>query len=52
MLGICYGQQLMAHLLGGEVRQGEHGEYGLAMLELDECRDPLFQGWPDGSRSG
>ena len=30
VLGICYGQQLMAHLLGGAVRKGEKGEYGLA----------------------
>jgi GMP synthase (glutamine-hydrolysing) len=44
VLGICYGQQLMAHLLGGAVRPGERGEYGLAMLELDERRDPLFEG--------
>ena len=29
VLGICYGQQLMAHLLGGEVRKGDKGEYGL-----------------------
>ena len=36
MLGICYGQQLMAHLLGGEVRKGDKGEYGLATLELDD----------------
>src|SRR6516162_2987843 len=28
VLGICYGQQLMAYLLGGEVRKGEKGEYG------------------------
>ena len=42
VLGICYGQQLMAHLLGGEVRPGERGEYGLAMLDLDECCDPFF----------
>ena len=34
MLGICYGQQLMAHLLGGEVRKGDKGEYGLATLDL------------------
>ncbi|MGA9623123.1 MAG: glutamine-hydrolyzing GMP synthase [Bryobacteraceae bacterium] len=44
VLGICYGQQLMAHLLGGQVRKGEKGEYGLAMLELDETTDPLFAG--------
>jgi GMP synthase (glutamine-hydrolysing) len=44
VLGICYGQQLMAHLLGGEVRRGAKGEYGLATLELDEASDPLFAG--------
>ena len=44
VLGICYGQQLMAHLLGGRVQPGERGEYGLAMLELDECCDPFFSG--------
>ena len=32
VLGICYGQQLMAHLLGGGVRKGERGEYGFAQL--------------------
>ena len=44
VLGICYGQQLMAHLLGGEVRKGVKGEYGLATLELDDAADPLFGG--------
>ena len=44
VLGICYGQQLMAHLLGGEVRKGVKGEYGLATLELAEATDPLFTG--------
>ncbi len=33
VLGICYGQQLMAHLLGGVVQKGDKGEYGLATLE-------------------
>jgi len=32
VLGICYGQQLMTHVLGGRVRKGEKGEYGLARL--------------------
>ena len=33
VLGICYGQQLMAFELGGRVRKGDKGEYGLALLE-------------------
>jgi GMP synthase (glutamine-hydrolysing) len=44
VLGICYGQQVMAHLLGGEVRRGEKGEYGMATLELDDTSDPMFAG--------
>ncbi len=44
VLGICYGQQLMAHILGGEVRKGAKGEYGLATLELSETSDPMFGG--------
>jgi GMP synthase (glutamine-hydrolysing) len=34
VLGICYGQQLMAHLLGGQVQKGDHGEYGFAQLKI------------------
>jgi GMP synthase (glutamine-hydrolysing) len=34
----------MAHLLGGEVRRGEKGEYGMATLELDDRSDPMFAG--------
>lgn len=33
VLGLCYGHQLMAWHLGGEVSKGEKGEYGLAHLE-------------------
>jgi GMP synthase (glutamine-hydrolysing) len=44
VLGICYGQQLMAHLLGGHVHPGDRGEYGLATLELDVTADPMFAG--------
>ena len=44
VLGICYGQQIIAHVLGGEVRKGEKGEYGLATLELGPASDLLFSG--------
>jgi GMP synthase (glutamine-hydrolysing) len=44
VLGICYGQQLMAHLLGGVVQKGEKGEYGLATLDLDGTAGSLFAG--------
>jgi GMP synthase (glutamine-hydrolysing) len=36
VLGICYGQQLMAYELGGRVRKGDKGEYGLALLEASK----------------
>lgn len=29
ILGICYGIQMMCHMLGGEVAPGETGEYGI-----------------------
>ncbi len=35
-LGICYGEQLMAHQLGGKVEQSSHREYGPAKLEVKE----------------
>jgi GMP synthase (glutamine-hydrolysing) len=34
VLGICYGQQLIAHLLGGVVEKGVRGEYGFAQLDV------------------
>jgi GMP synthase (glutamine-hydrolysing) len=36
VLGICYGQQLMAHLLGGKVESSNEREYGPAQLLVDE----------------
>ncbi len=36
VLGICYGEQLMAHQLGGKVEAGERHEYGPAELTVDE----------------
>ena len=43
VLGICYGQQLMAHILGGRVEKGDRGEYGFAQLDLLHA-DGLFHG--------
>ncbi len=43
VLGICYGQQLMAYLLGGTVTKGVKGEFGLATLEV-EAPDALLAG--------
>jgi GMP synthase (glutamine-hydrolysing) len=43
ILGICYGMQLIAQLLGGEVTHSEKREYGKAKLTLDG-RGKLFKG--------
>jgi GMP synthase (glutamine-hydrolysing) len=50
MLGICYGQQLMAEQLGGKVVTGDHSEFGRAFLEVqDDCA--LFDGlWATGEK--
>lgn len=45
ILGICYGWQLMAHLLGGEVESGDK-EYGPTILTISKF-DSLFYGLPN-----
>jgi GMP synthase (glutamine-hydrolysing) len=35
ILGICYGEQLTAYLLGGNVKPGKTKEYGPAMLKIN-----------------
>jgi GMP synthase (glutamine-hydrolysing) len=45
VLGICYGMQLIAHHLGGEVAPGLHREFGPAVLEIDDANG-LFAGLP------
>ncbi len=42
VLGICYGMQVLAQLLGGRVEQGGRAEYGKALLT--EYSGPLFNG--------
>ena len=46
-LGICYGQQLITHLLGGEVHKGDKGEFGLAFLDIQARDSRLFAGLTD-----
>src|SRR5215216_3766957 len=43
VLGICYGQQTMAHQLGGRVEGGHHREFGRAEVTITEDT-PLFEG--------
>ena len=43
ILGICYGQQLIAHTLGGEVKSPEVREYGKTKVDLDDACI-LFEG--------
>ena len=48
ILGICYGMQLVTHLLDGEVAKAPHREYGRAELRIDDGSD-LFQGVGEGT---
>ena len=51
VLGICYGQQVMMHLLGGRVDRG-HGtaEFGRAFVTPTDAVTPLLHGWFDTDR--
>lgn len=46
ILGICYGHQLTAHLLGGSVKPGKTKEYGPAIIEIQGA-SKLFTHIPD-----
>lgn len=50
VLGICYGMQLMAHMLGGIVRKGDVGEYGPAEVTCMPYFGPIFTGTPSNQR--
>lgn len=47
VLGICYGAQLMAHMLGGRVQSAETSEYGHADLFIDGSDSVLFDQIPE-----
>jgi GMP synthase (glutamine-hydrolysing) len=50
VLGICYGEQAMAHQLGGKVEAGHHREFGRAEVEVMEA-SALTEGvWDVGQR--
>jgi GMP synthase (glutamine-hydrolysing) len=50
VFGICYGQQIMAAQLGGEVEGGHHAEFGRAEVEV-LADSPLFKGvWHVGEK--
>jgi len=48
VLGICYGAQLMAHVLGGKVRNADQREYGKIELEVKD-NSQLFNHVDNGS---
>ena len=49
VLGICYGVQLIAHLLGGEVEKSSQREYGHGILKIRR-KGSLFKGLPNKLR--
>jgi GMP synthase (glutamine-hydrolysing) len=50
VLGICYGEQVMAAQLGGKVEGGHHREFGRAEVEVTEDT-ALFEGvWRKGEK--
>lgn len=48
VLGICYGMQLIAHLMDGKVKKGVKGEYGKSELKV-VADNKLMQGVPGHS---
>ena len=46
ILGICYGSQLMMHMLGGNVTKAPEREYGKTLVDLDTV-SPLFDSLPE-----
>ena len=49
ILGLCYGAQLMMHILGGKVERANEKEFGKTHMALDQPENPLFAGVPNES---
>ncbi len=50
VLGICYGQQVMMHQLGGRIEGGTSREFGRAFIE-PVASDPFLDGLFEGGNS-
>ncbi len=50
VLGICYGEQAMAHQLGGKVEGGHHREFGRAEVELTSATTLTDGVWQVGQK--
>ena len=48
VLGICYGMQLLCHLLGGKVEPADSREYGAAQIEVERA-EGLLAAFPKGT---
>lgn len=46
ILGVCYGMQLMAQRLGGDVEPADNREYGKADIEVTDASAKLFHDLP------
>jgi GMP synthase (glutamine-hydrolysing) len=49
ILGVCYGMQLITHLMGGKLGQGESREYGHSTLTVEDTNS-LFDGFESGKK--
>jgi GMP synthase (glutamine-hydrolysing) len=43
VLGLCYGAQLMSHVLGGKVERAQVREYGKTEVNIDKTDSKIFQ---------
>ena len=44
VLGLCYGAQLMSHVLGGKVERADVREYGKTEVIIDKRESKVFEG--------
>ena len=49
VLGLCYGAQLMQHVLGGKVERADVREYGKSILLVDQPQSKILKGVPETS---